>query len=350
VPAHRRQLTMLQRNFNLKQQVYNFLVEKKAEASIAKAANITFHRIIEPAQANRLPVAPRGMLVLIVSGFLGLLGGLALVYLRHHNRGYIHERDQLEQACGQPCAGVVPRITGGMAGQHATEAALALATTLSLQQLVTKGQVVAVGSSLQGEGKAFAVRLLANGFSGMGWRVAIADMNWRQPGLGQGSNGPWVQPVGITQVLTEGLPWQQAVHTLPGGIDLLPAGAAIQSPAYLLQLPQATQLLQQLRQQYHLVLVSSPATLAVPDALQCFALADVVLYLVRAGYTPGRLLQQPDLLASEYHLKHIKTLLNGVYPHAAYGGYHRLPRPTPWARLAANIPFIKTLLPHGTYQ
>jgi uncharacterized protein involved in exopolysaccharide biosynthesis len=83
-----KELHVLEREFHLMEQVYNFLSQKKIEASIAASANLSFHRIIEPAPVPKKPVSPNRVLITFVSGLLGLILGIALIYLRQYAMAY----------------------------------------------------------------------------------------------------------------------------------------------------------------------------------------------------------------------------------------------------------------------
>ncbi|RZK14487.1 MAG: hypothetical protein EOO56_24860, partial [Hymenobacter sp.] len=81
LPTREKNLTILQRDFQLNEKLYTFLREKETEAAIAKSSPTSYHRIIAEGLVPVEPASPHRTFVLVLAGFLGLLVGTALVYL-----------------------------------------------------------------------------------------------------------------------------------------------------------------------------------------------------------------------------------------------------------------------------
>jgi uncharacterized protein involved in exopolysaccharide biosynthesis len=58
LPEKEKLMNMMNRDFEIFQGSYNFLNNKKIEADIARAAKLSFHRIITPAAISKNPVSP----------------------------------------------------------------------------------------------------------------------------------------------------------------------------------------------------------------------------------------------------------------------------------------------------
>jgi tyrosine-protein kinase Etk/Wzc len=73
LPATQMQLGGIERKFNLNDAIYNYLLEKQAEAKITKASNLSDIVVIEPAHmVGSLPVSPNkkvNYLIALVMGF-----------------------------------------------------------------------------------------------------------------------------------------------------------------------------------------------------------------------------------------------------------------------------------------
>lgn len=110
VPEKERMMTILNREFEIYQQSYNFLNQKKIEADIAKAAKIAFHRIITPAFVSKEPVSPNRSIIKIVSAMLGLIGALAFIFIVHSVKARVNEAAAIEAQSLLPVLASIPKF------------------------------------------------------------------------------------------------------------------------------------------------------------------------------------------------------------------------------------------------
>jgi Mrp family chromosome partitioning ATPase len=78
-------------------------------------------------------------------------------------------------------------------------------------------------------------------------------------------------------------------------------------------------LLSEVKQEYDYVIVDCAPTILVTDTLLISQLADVTLYLSRAGFTETRLLQFSKELKQLHKLKNMSYVLNNVGDSKSYG-------------------------------
>lgn len=110
VPEKEKVMTQLNREFEIFQQSYNFLNQKKIEADIAKAAKVAFHRIITPAEISTVPISPNRIIIKGVSVILGLLGGTMLIFLIHSLRAKVNDVSSIESRSMIPLIAAVPKL------------------------------------------------------------------------------------------------------------------------------------------------------------------------------------------------------------------------------------------------
>ena len=118
VPEKERMMTILNREFEIFQQSYNFLNQKKIEAEIAKAAKIAFHRIITPATVSKEPVSPNRIIIKIVSAILGMMGAIVLIFLVHILKGRVNNVATVESQSMIPILATVPKLKTQMEKEH----------------------------------------------------------------------------------------------------------------------------------------------------------------------------------------------------------------------------------------
>ena len=63
LPVTERQLLGIERKYKLNDELYTFLLEKRAGAQIQKASNMPDNEVIDPSEADVLPVKPKKPLI-----------------------------------------------------------------------------------------------------------------------------------------------------------------------------------------------------------------------------------------------------------------------------------------------
>ena len=165
-------MTVLERNFDLNDQIYRFLQEKKTNAEIARSASISFHRIIARGLIPDLPVSPVPILITVLGGFLGLLIGVFLIYLVHFLKDRVNNETNIQKNCDTVVFAKVPFLknqeqSGVVFGK--------IGIDLEVQKNFEKGSVLAVSSFIDGEGKKTIALGLANAAAVLGKKTALLD-------------------------------------------------------------------------------------------------------------------------------------------------------------------------------
>jgi len=315
LPTNEKKLVILEREFRLNQEMYNFLTQKRLEASIVKAATISFHQILEYGVPSYTAVSPNKKLILFVSGLLGILISLAFIYLREFLSGKITTRNQLEKLTALPIIGVIPKIHPKMGIDVDSRKFAGLASEFEIRKNMNQGSSFLISSSLPGEGKSYVSIHLAKAFFRKGKSVCLLDFNSFNPEFSEDLNGDetWVKK------LQEGKEIEPA-FILKGedGFDILPNCHAMEK----LNEAMITALIKQLRTRYDILIFDSSATVLGNDSLLLFSLVDHVIYLYRSKFTGVKYAQQAELLSEEYGWKHIHLLLNGVHPATNFSGHY----------------------------
>ena len=108
LPGTERSLIGIQRKFDLNNSVYTFLLERRAEAGIAKASQITDNRIIDEAIVqNSAQIKPKTMKNYLVAMLLGLLVPMALIVIFDLFNNKIIGRHDIERLTKAPIIGYI---------------------------------------------------------------------------------------------------------------------------------------------------------------------------------------------------------------------------------------------------
>ncbi|MGL5920365.1 MAG: GumC family protein, partial [Bacteroidales bacterium] len=105
VPRQERELMEIMRQQKIKDALYMFLLEKKEENSLSMTMTVPMARLIEKPYCNGLPVAPRGMVILMASFLLGLIVPVVVIFVKNLFNVTIDDRYDLETLTKLPILG-----------------------------------------------------------------------------------------------------------------------------------------------------------------------------------------------------------------------------------------------------
>lgn len=313
LPTNEKQMVILEREFRLNQEMYNFLTQKRLEASIVKAATISFHQILEYGTPNFTAISPNKKLILFVSGLLGILISLAFIYLREFLSGKINSRSQLEKLTSLPIIGVIPKIHPKRGIHIDSNKFSGLASEFEVREYLEKGSTFLIGSSLPGEGKSYVAQHLAQAFQAKGKSVCLLDFNALKPEFLAKESNTWSEDLKAGRAINK-----NSIIKGENGVDILPGSSELSNLDRIV----INALLKELKKQYDILIFDSAATVLGNESLLLYALVDHVIYLYRARFTGVKYAQQAEMLAEEYGWKNIHLLLNGVHPATNFSGYY----------------------------
>ena len=173
-PFKERNMTVLERNFDLNDQIYRFLQEKKTNAEIARSASISFHRIIAKGLVPDVPVSPVPILIIVLGGFFGLLIGVALIYLVHFLKDRVNNETNIQKSCDTPVFAKIPFLKTPAQSKVVFDK---IGIDLQVQKNLEKGAVVSISSFIDEEGKKTIGLGLANAAAVLGKKTALLDVD-----------------------------------------------------------------------------------------------------------------------------------------------------------------------------
>ncbi len=179
---------------------------------------------------------------------------------------------------------------------------------------------VLVTSSLPGEGKTFVANNLAHALARQqNCRVLLIDADLRRPDLHIGFGAP--NSPGLSEYLKGELPETSVIQRgLSEFLCFIAGGSKPQNPAELIANGRLKSLLQTIGPVFDWVILDSPPTLPVSDALILAELCDGVLTVIRAAQTGFDSAQKSCQQLREKNL--LGVALNCADEGAAYGSYY----------------------------
>ena len=318
IPGRAMQEVRLSRDAQLNEQTYTALQQRYDQARLAAEATVPDVRILDPAVAPQRPfknTAPRLLLMGLLAGLgLGVLGAITLDRVDPK----VRYPEQVSRDMGLPIIGAVPHLRA----KEPTEVVEALrGLRLALMNEHGPGPVlVTITSPGPGDGKSFVSANLALAFADAGHRTLLVDGDIRR-GLLHRRFKANRQP-GLVDLLREQATLAQIVQqTEYPRLTFIGCGTRTQRAPEVLGSVAMTQLMDELRGQYDVILVDSPPLTAGVDPFILGTVTGSLLVVLRTGHSHRDITGAKLEVLDRMPIRLLGAVLNDVPRGAAYGYY-----------------------------
>lgn len=320
LPQNERNLTDLQRKFTHSDNVYNYLLQKRAEAGIAVASNVADKSIVDEARMEGSgPKSPNLIKVVVLAVLAGFLLPLGLIVVQDFFNSKIDSKDELQGLVDIPILESIAYAEytsgnkqGRLKNQIVVDESFKFARA-NLQYTYGNGscKFIGVTSSIEGEGKTFCSAFLATSFARAGKRTLLICGDLHRPRINEYfrlSNGP-----GLADYLEGNVSFQQAVQeTEINSLNIIAPGKVVRDVSTLLEQPSMYELVDEVKAAYDYVIMETPPVGYVADYLLIARHFDINLLIVRQNYTDKKVLASTEKLLNEKHVNNLNILFNGV--------------------------------------
>ena len=326
-------LSRLQRDVKISENLYTLLVTQFARARIAEMGEVGTVVIADPATPPEAPVRPRKAMNLAIGLFLGLVCGVGAAFVAEALDTRFRSRADVQATLGMPILGVVPNLPEAKrksvillteVDHDLRDVYASVILNLRMAHPDRSSRSILITGAEKGIGKSTTAINLALVWASQKKRVVVVEADLRRPSLGKvlsfgesrfGLTEWVVGEAGLDQVTqeirSEGYP---PVH-------LIPAGCKPPSPVDFFDSQAFKNALAELTEKYDLVIIDAPPILLAPETILLATLVEGVLCLVDAEVSDKR-----QVLAGLEQLRGVKAPLLGVLINRApaeYFGYYR---------------------------
>ncbi|MER2120666.1 MAG: CpsD/CapB family tyrosine-protein kinase [Solibacillus sp.] len=177
-----------------------------------------------------------------------------------------------------------------------------------------------ITSSTPGEGKSTNAANLGVVFAQEDKRVLIIDADMRKPTLHH--TFKTFNKVGLSNILARRSALHDAVQeTFIVGLDVITSGPVPPNPAELLSSQSLEALLQQVKNDYDIVIIDSPPLLSVTDAQILANKCDGTIMILNTGVVDKRAVKKAKALLEASHTKILGVVLNNYKTPSHYNYY-----------------------------
>lgn len=326
LPDTEKGLIRIQRKYDLNNTVYNYLLEKRAEASITKASNVADNKIIDYAGLyNVTQVRPRkshnNMLALIA----GLVIPMVLILLIDYLNNKIIDRKDVERLTNAPVLGYIshsdfktdtPVLT--RPSSTISESFRSVRTSLKFFIGDIPNPVILITSTVVAEGKTFISVNLASIISKLGKKVLLIGLDLRKPKIHKIFNID--NENGLSRYLSGDSEFRDVVFkTSEENLYYAGSGPVPPNPAELIESARMNQFLTEARKNFDYVIIDTPPIAIVTDALLLAGLVDMNIFVVRQRYTSKNTISLIQEFYESRKLKNLAILINDISLSGYYG-------------------------------
>lgn len=332
IPTKERQMLSIERQQKIKEALYLFLLNKREENALSQAMADNNARVIDGAEGSNAPISPNRNRILLLGLLVGIAlpGAVCLAILFMDTR--VHGRKDIEGVTSVPYLGEIPLDKEAMKDHRkqvmavkeqgddiVSEAFRILRTNMAFLSKKDKpAQVITFTSFNIGAGKTFIARNLSMSLAYMKKRVVMVDLDIRKGTL---SRHFGYYHVGVTNYLSDNTVKVDDIIQHQEGFDLIPAGILAPNPAELLMDNRLDELMNELRTRYDYIIADNVPVGLIADATIANRIADLTIFVVRAGKLDRRQLPDIEKLYQEKKLKNMALVLNGANPERHGYGY-----------------------------
>ena len=334
LPKTEQNLIAMKRSFDLKNDLYTFLLQKRAEAGIAKAANDPDAQILDPARIDTaLEIGPKKSQITVLGLFIGLI--LPLIFFTFYS--YFDNRlNSIKDIENQSDLSVVGMIQynkfkselPAIEFPHSAISESFRGLKLNLQYLLKdkSSKVIAVHSSIAGEGKSFVTLNLAASIA-VNKKVLLIEADMRKPRLFEVLGH--VNDKGLSNYLNGKYGFEEVVKaTKIKGLNFVAAGPVPFYPSELLNNGLLEKFIEEAKKSYDYIIFDNAPASIVNDAMMIAPFADANLFVLKLKSSTKNQLEYVNRVANEGIIKNMVITLNNVtsesngFNNKSYGYYN----------------------------
>lgn len=333
-------LYQIQQEADIAQRQYTNLLSRSRDLQAQALVQVADSRIVSEALVPKRPSEPNVKLILALALVLGLGLGVGVGFFRDYLLGGVTSTSELSSLLPVEVAGSVPRIEMARGQLSPSDSVIEAPLTgyaesfrqirATIDQVVPpqsgRGRIVAVTSTIPAEGKTSTSIALARTYDLAGYRTLLIDGDFRKPlvhkhfGLApEGGLSDFLRNREEIDGVTS-MPFYDSDPRSGAGV-FLGKSRSNEPTDQLLQSAAFSQLLEQARQEFDIVIVDTSPVLPVVDARFVIPHADAVIFCISYN-----LVQKSDMREAYRRIEAasrgqipILTLLNG--DESAQSGY-----------------------------
>lgn len=330
LPQKEQQMVHIQRQYELTNEIYTFLQQKRAETNISLASAMPDVQVIDIARPETVGEVGLKSKVILAAGFIfGIAMPLAYLLLINFFDDTIRTQEDLEKSTRVPVLGnIMHSMTNSDLAvydnpkSNIAESFRVLRTNLQFMLSGPGGKVISIHSTNPGEGKSFSSINLATILAMNNNKVIIIGADMRKPRLHKvfkldnehGLSNYLIGNDSIDQIITP---------TLVENLSLLPSGPIPPNPAEILGKSEMQSLMEYLRSRFDFIIIDNAPTGLVTDGHILSHLSDLNVFILRYGVSHKHQLQIINQYADKKTIENMALIVNDIKNNSFGHSYYK---------------------------
>ncbi len=318
LPGIEREYLTIERKYNVFNNLYDFLLKRKSEVEIQRAANTPDHEIVDYAGDTGIAIVSASPKTAFINAFIwALLIPAVFLFLVVLFNNRIMSQDDIEGITNIPIIGTLIRNTDKRTGKLLLNANSFFTEILRIIKIKLnldpqKGeQVITVTSSIIEEGKTFVAVNLASIYALAGKHTLLLGFDLQRPKIAEMFN--LTRNEGVTNYLINEISIDAVIQkTYTKNLDILLSGPIPPNPDELIESEKTRQLFTELRQKYEYIIMDTPPIGLVGDAFLLNRFSDVTLFVVRQNHSTKKQFTKAISEAVENKMKRVSIVFTDV--------------------------------------
>lgn len=323
IPELEARLLEFQRKFELSENLYLFLLQRREEASISYESTLPDTRVINFASTNIFPISPKRNIIILGSVVLALLLPFGILYFLKLFDTKIHTREDLEKISNDlQLLGEVPFVKeldsiGDSRGVFAESSRIIRSNLNYKIDSANNCNVILCTSSIKSEGKTVTAVNLTSTYVAADKKVLLIGADLRNPQLHSIFKVDRKTTLkGLSNIIVDKPSsfddYISKQKVFGKEFDVLYSGIIPPNPAELLGSDNFKKLLNDLKSLYDYIIIDSAPLMLVSDAYELIKYSDIVVYTLRSGHTDKKIIPFINSLIEDKKVDNIGFILNGI--------------------------------------
>jgi tyrosine-protein kinase Etk/Wzc len=329
LPKTEQQMIGMKRNYDLNNELFTFLLQRRAEAEIARASNNPDAQILDPAAMDIAElVGPIKSKAILLGVGVSIMLSVLLVIASEYFSEKLTATEEISSKLEFPITATVsenkfkselpvlqyPRSA-------ITESFRGLRINLQNLSKDPHQNVLAIHSTISGEGKSFVASNIAMVFAISNKKVLLIDGDLRQPRVH--SIMKTKNEIGLSTYLAGKAKIEDIIQpTFQNNLFVAPAGPTPSSPSELLANGSIATFIERVRDKFDFIVFDNAPYGVVSDAMVIGLQADINMFLLRMNYSKKEFIDSINKVNHEGILRNILVTINGVKQIQGYGYYN----------------------------
>jgi tyrosine-protein kinase Etk/Wzc len=330
LPGKEQKMVAIQRQFALTNEIYIFLMQKRAETNIALASSVSNVQVIEEADPDTaVPVNLPLNKILSIGFILGLALPIGFILIVNFFDKRIRTQEEVENGTRLPILGHIMHKSEvsdlsvyTLPKSIIAESFRDLRTNLEFMLDNDNGKVISIHSTTSGEGKSFSATNLATILAMNDKKVLLIGADLRKPKLHTTFNID--NQRGLSTCLIGYDTLEQVIFKSEiENLSILPAGPVPPNPAEILSKSIMKSIIQKVREMFDFIIIDNAPVALVTDGFIMSHHSDLNIFILRYGVSHKHHLDMINQIALSKKVNNIGIVVNDIKANSFGNTYYK---------------------------